>query len=454
MADRIIDRVIEVFSNVSFFKYVGAFTLFAIIISEILIVVQSYFLTGEFFVKNLLIVGFITPMIDAFIVSSLAWVLLRYIRKLKKQIEREKEEAENLYKQIIDNSNEFISWIKDDYTYGIVNKTYLDKFKLKESEIIGKTVSEIIGKEHFEEVSKPSLDRTLNGEVVHYETKTIIHGEEVFFNISYSPFKPNGKNIDGVILTGLDITKEVELQRKERKNEQILLQQSKLASMGEMIGAIAHQWRQPLNTLALTIQDVEDAYFFDELDEQYIKESSGKAMEQINYMSSTIDDFRSFFRQNQKDEVFSIFEVIEQSLKITQTGLLSKNIKLIKDCEKDLKVKGLKNQYVQVVINLIKNAQDALVEKSIENPFIKISLFEIDKLSLFQIEDNGGGIPEEFLEKIFEPYFTTKHQSVGTGLGLYMSKMIIEGNLHGQLKVKNTEKGAKFIIEAPIFSID
>jgi signal transduction histidine kinase len=242
------------------------------------------------------------------------------------------------------------------------------------------------------------------------------------------------------------VEKEVQ---KNREKDKLIMQQAKLASLGEMIGNIAHQWRQPLNTLGIIIQDIENAYHFGDLDSEYIEKNSSDAMDQIHYMSSTIDDFRNFFRADGADEVFSVIKAINNSLAITKSSLENKNIRLIKDIRDDLKIKGSKNQYIQVVINIIKNGQDVLIDNRIESPYIKISLREESGKSILSIEDNGGGIPPEIMEKIFEPYFTTKHQSVGTGLGLYMSKTIIERNLKGQLRVENLKSGAKFSIIVP-----
>jgi signal transduction histidine kinase len=236
---------------------------------------------------------------------------------------------------------------------------------------------------------------------------------------------------------------------KNRDKDKLIFQQAKLASLGEMIGNIAHQWRQPLNTLGIIIQDVENAFMFDELDEEYVGNMANDAMQQITYMSSTIDDFRNFFKSDD-GEPFQLSDGVENALSITRAGLKSSGITLIEDIRDNPTVIGSKNQYIQVLINLVKNAQDVLVEKEVERARIKIALKQSGELSILTVEDNGGGIPSHIMEKIFEPYFTTKHQSVGTGLGLYMSKMIIEQNFRGKLMVENIDDGAKFSLLVPI----
>ncbi len=238
--------------------------------------------------------------------------------------------------------------------------------------------------------------------------------------------------------------------QRNREKDRLMFQQAKLASLGEMVGNIAHQWRQPLNNLALMVQDIENSILFEGLDKEYIIQVSRDAMEQINYMSSTIDDFRNFFKGDTPKEEFYISEVVEQALNITKNGLQGKGIKLIQDIQDNSRLFGQKSQYIQVLINLVKNGQDIIEERNIQNGEIHIESKEKNGFSYLIIEDNGGGIKEEVIERVFEPYFTTKHQSIGTGLGLYMSKMIIEQNFKGKLEVSNIENGARFSIIVPV----
>ena len=228
-----------------------------------------------------------------------------------------------------------------------------------------------------------------------------------------------------------------------RKKEQALTQQSKLAAMGEMIGAIAHQWRQPLNALAINIQLLEDLYEDGVLDDKTLKDLIQKNMETIQFMSNTIDDFRNFFRKDKEKVEFDIKEAIEKTIELQKAQLSNHNIKVITNLE-PIKFKGYKNEFMQAILNLISNAKDAIVEKNKEG-VIKISSKKDKDKIIIEIEDNGGGIPENLIDRIFEPYFTTKEEGKGTGMGLYMVREIIR-RMNGEISVTNTKEGAKFTI--------
>jgi PAS domain S-box-containing protein len=236
---------------------------------------------------------------------------------------------------------------------------------------------------------------------------------------------------------------------KRVENEKLLIQQSKMAMMGEMIGAIAHQWRQPLNSLGMTIQDVEMAYKFNELDEKYIATFKKDAMAIIQSMSVTIEDFRNFFSPNKKQEEFFVEDAVNDILKIMASQLRINSVEVIFDSEKSSRHKymGYKNELKQVLLNILANAKDALLEVRRDSSFIKIDIDEDDKSLTISIEDSAGGIPENVIDKIFDPYFTTKSADKGTGIGLYMSKEIVESSLNGKLGVTNTQNGARFTME-------
>jgi len=228
-----------------------------------------------------------------------------------------------------------------------------------------------------------------------------------------------------------------------RKKEQALTQQSKLASMGEMIGAIAHQWRQPLNALAINVQLLEDLYEDGALDSKTLKELVQKNMEAIQFMSNTIDDFRNFFRNDKEKVVFDIKEAIEKTIKLQKSQLSNHNIKIVTNLE-HIEFKGYKNELMQTILNLISNAKDAIIENNREGVIKISSKKEQDKI-IIEIEDNGGGVPKEIIDRVFEPYFTTKEEGKGTGMGLYMGREIIN-RMNGEISVANTEDGAKFTI--------
>ena len=271
-------------------------------------------------------------------------------------------------------------------------------------------------------------------------------------------FNNMAKAIDTQKKELIELNQNLEEQVKAKINElrskdQLLIQQSKLASMGEMIGAIAHQWRQPLNILAIRKDILVDNYYSNELDNQKIDEFDEKTDETIQYMSKTIDDFRDFFIASKSKILFNVVDNIISSKTIVSAQLKQHNISLTinENGNSDLLVYGYPNEFKQVIINLINNAKDAILNKPSLNKskegFINIDITCDYKKVIINITDNGGGIKDDIINKIFEPYFTTKFESLGTGLGLYMSKTIIEKNMSGSLEVENIEDGAKFSIE-------
>jgi signal transduction histidine kinase/ActR/RegA family two-component response regulator len=245
---------------------------------------------------------------------------------------------------------------------------------------------------------------------------------------------------------------DIEVQ-KQRKQEQLLIQQSKLAEMGEMIGAIAHQWRQPLNALGVIVQDMQDAFNFGELNNDYITKSVQDSMDQIQYMSQTIDDFRNFFKTSKTMTSFSVLKAAETVLKMTNSFFYSNNIKIIKEIEVDktLEINGFQNEFMQVLINIFNNAKDAVIQAKTDGKIGKndgqvwLKILNNNGVNIV-VSDNGGGIPPEIIGKIFEPYFTTKEERMGTGIGLHMAKVIIETHMNGRLVVENTDVGAQFKI--------
>jgi len=238
---------------------------------------------------------------------------------------------------------------------------------------------------------------------------------------------------------------------KQKEQEQLLIQQTRLAAMGEMIGNIAHQWRQPLNALGLILQNLKFSYEIGELDEKMMNKSIEKANMLTKNMSKTIDDFRNFFRPNKAKESFKINESVTKAIELIESTFEHHNIKLEKDfTSTETEFFGFPNEFSQVVLNLLTNAKDAVLENKIENPLIIVQTKKDDEYIYISIKDNGLGIKSEIINKIFEPYFTTKDEGKGTGIGLYMSKIIIENNMNGKIEVKNEEDGANVTIKLPL----
>ena len=236
---------------------------------------------------------------------------------------------------------------------------------------------------------------------------------------------------------------------KRIQQESILVQQSRLAATGEMIGNIAHQWRQPLSLITTCASGIKLEKEFGISIEQNEIAKLNTIIQSSNYLSKTIDDFRNFFKPNKEKSYFSIEEMTDQSINLVSASFSFHYIKIKKNFKKIERVFGFSNEFSQAILNVLSNAKDALVQNEIKNPYVNVNIYENEEFGFLEIEDNAGGINPDILIKIFEPYFTTKEKNQGTGIGLYMSKMIMEKNMSGKLTVENTTLGAKFIFAIP-----
>jgi len=234
--------------------------------------------------------------------------------------------------------------------------------------------------------------------------------------------------------------------QKNREQEQLLIQKSKFIALGEMISNIAHQWRQPLSELSAIMMTLKFKHNLGKLDESTMKDKSKDAENLLEYMSKTIDDFRDFFMPSREKKKFFAKEAVDAVMSIIGTSAKEKNISLHVDVPENEKMYGHKNEFEQVLLNIITNAKNILISKKVLYPTIDISLTNDEQFTYLSISDNAGGIEAEPIEKIFQPYFTTREDSGGTGIGLYMSKLIIEKNMGGILMVNNEKSGAKFTI--------
>ena len=234
---------------------------------------------------------------------------------------------------------------------------------------------------------------------------------------------------------------------ENRRKDQILIVQDRRAAMGEMISNIAHQWRQPLNVLGLYQQDLPFTFGTAEFTREYLLANVSKSMQLINHMSETIDDFRDFFKVDKEKVAFSVNEVIRKVLALIEESFKCRSIFIVLHLECSSIVSGYPNEYAQVLINILMNARDALIEQNVDAASILIHSFDEGGRTVVTITDNANGIVEKVVDKIFDPYFTTKEPDKGTGIGLFMSKIIIEKNMGGKLMVHNTEIGAQFRIE-------
>ena len=239
---------------------------------------------------------------------------------------------------------------------------------------------------------------------------------------------------------------------KNREKELKMLEKSKMISLGDMIGNIAHQWRQPLSVISASASGIKLQKELETLNDELLYKELDDINDSAQYLSQTIDTFRDFIKDDKEHKEVIFQERVDAALNIIDASLKSNHIELINniDYSNPVKINLTVGELSQVMINIINNAKDILVEKNIENPWIKLGLKKEKDRVIITIEDNGGGIPEDIMPKIFDPYFTTKHQSQGTGLGLHMSYRIIVESLKGRLYAKNTQNGAKFFIELPL----
>ena len=255
-----------------------------------------------------------------------------------------------------------------------------------------------------------------------------------------------------------DITKQIYLKKELKQKEEMLIQQSKMASMGEMIGNIAHQWKQPLSVISAFASAIQIDCDMDTVEKDKIEECSQVTLDQIEYLSATIDDFKDFFKPSHSSQSFNLKKYIEKCINLVKAAFDSNTIELRENIDEKINSYGHPEYFIQAFINILNNAKDALKSiKNIEEKLVFICTIETkDEFVEMYIRDNAGGIPENIIDKVFDPYFTTKDK--GTGLGLHITKSIITKNLNGKINVKNIEfihngvkyKGAEFKITLPL----
>jgi two-component system C4-dicarboxylate transport sensor histidine kinase DctB len=232
------------------------------------------------------------------------------------------------------------------------------------------------------------------------------------------------------------------------ERERMLIQQSRLAALGEMIRNIAHQWRQPLNVVGLVAQELPLMYESGQFNKAYLDERVDKIKEVIFHMSQTINDFGNFFRPDKEKELFKVNQVVRQTLSLIEESFKELDVKIEIDATGDPVIDGYPNEYSQALINILFNARDAFLEGKVGKPWVvKINMFTEETRAVVTITDNAGGISEDIMDKIFDPYFSTKEPDKGTGVGLFMTNTIISKSMGGTVKVRNIGDGAEFRIE-------
>jgi len=246
----------------------------------------------------------------------------------------------------------------------------------------------------------------------------------------------------------LEVAKASEAKEIEKRiqNEKLLVQQSKMAAMGEMMDAVAHQWKQPLNALSMYSEIIKSDFDEGNVDKGYITQFSIDIQTQIDHMVNTLDEFRTFFRPNKENQEFALPDVLQSVLLLTKDDLLKNRITVNIEKEDPLTLVGSENEFKHLILNIINNAKDAFNENTIEKRELKIRIIQDDQGNRVEIEDNAGGIPEEIIKDIFKANVTSKEEGKGTGIGLYMSTQIATKH-HATLSVQNQNDGACFTVK-------
>jgi len=245
-----------------------------------------------------------------------------------------------------------------------------------------------------------------------------------------------------------DLEQQIQNEINQRADqEKLLIQQSKLAGMGNMIGNIAHQWRQPLAEINAILISLQVRYMYEDLDGEFLNTQIEKCNKITEFMSNTISDFQNFFKPSKEKEEFCVYEACHKAAMILHSSLKHHAIEFEFNADKSQTVFGYPNEFSQAFLNILSNAKDVLVDRQIPNPKITVTIKSGEQYVLVKVQDNGGGITTENIDRIFEPYFTTKHAKQGTGIGLYMCKTIIEGNMDGIISAQNVDNGACITIK-------
>ncbi|MDX9743684.1 MAG: HAMP domain-containing sensor histidine kinase [Arcobacteraceae bacterium] len=227
--------------------------------------------------------------------------------------------------------------------------------------------------------------------------------------------------------------------------EKQIMQKNRLASMGEMLDNIAHQWRQPLMKINGILLNIDRAIELDKLDKEYLTKKINEVSDTTYFMSQTIKTFRDFLNPHKEKKEFELVESIQRSLQFFQTSFL--NVDVIFEPDKKYILNGIENEFIQVLISIFSNALAVFIQREVQMPFIQINISDEESFILVSIEDNGGGIDETIVEQIFDPYFTTNYKSGGSGMGLYICKMIMTNSFNGNISVENSQFGAKFTLK-------
>ncbi|MBF0465468.1 MAG: PAS domain S-box protein [Nitrospirae bacterium] len=325
------------------------------------------------------------------------------------------------------------------------NKEFADIVRVRRRDIINHLAHEILPEELYNILSIKDTELLNNGTKQIYEARITYSDGKIHDVIVVKAQVVSKSKGYGIVGSLLDVT-------EHKRIEQMLVNNARMASMGELITAIAHNWRQPINEIALTIGDIEDAFEFGQLDKAYLRESVQSAMSTLHSISDTISEFRTFYKHSDVLEEFDVGSAVEDTLKKFTEAIESLGIKCKVKLLENVKVKGYESEFKQVFLSILNNAKDAIMDTALNDNIgnIEITMSTESNKVAVSVADDGGGIPERVLNRIFDPYFTTKMQGKGIGMGLYLGKIIIEHKMKGRLFAHNADGGAVFTIELQI----
>ena len=372
------------------------------------------------------------------------------ISTLKEQ-ELKIEELSRLLRNTIDSVDNLI-FVKDsDFKYIEFNEAFRKFTGLSRDEILGKDDYDLFDEEvasSFRFYDKKMLAEQKQQE--NYEWVKYPDGSDVYLLTLKAPLYDKDANVVGLVGNCVDLTREELLKDEIAAQEDMMIAQSRHAAMGEMISMLAHQWRQPLSIIAMNATNIIVDIELESLQEADLKETAKSIINQTQELSKTIDDFKDFFKPDKVSDIVLLNDIVTDALGVIGKNLKNNAIELQLDISQTLKLKTYARELMQVLIHILKNAIEAFADKKAEKKIIWISMDTLKDSVILRIEDNAGGIDDAIIDKIFDPYFSTKPDKNGTGLGLYMSKTIVDKHLHGSIKVKKIGNRSCFEIKLPL----
>jgi len=448
--------------------YLKSYYCYAKYIYIVVILAVAFLLIAVFFfLKNIIDKYYVNPLLDlTFRVNSYIrgdrFSLLDISRndeigELKKsfneminkiyQSNKALSESESMLNNIFNVANIGICLLDEFGKHIRFNKKYYEMLGYMGYELANINFEELLHKD-FHSIAKQAFKQLQDGIIDEYVNEWDIvnkRGNRVNVLVNTCVIKSGMLN-KNVLVTMTDITNIKQSQKRFVEQQQMLVQQSKLAAMGEMLGNIAHQWRQPLSNISGLLINLQTSSMCGSLDEENIDKFCTECSDLLTYMSHTIEDFVSFYQYKRKKEVFDIFETCLKAVSIVKSSYAFYGIE-IEASGDSISYDGYPNEFSQALLNLLSNAKDILVERQIVKPKVNIIIKECDGEIIVMVKDNGGGIKARPMDKIFEPYFSSKKSGMGTGIGLYMSKIIIEVRMKGNITVYNDKQGAVFEIK-------